>query len=57
MVFLHHLPIDQDVNLFVSAFEFKNPELKTPTYENDNRMMFPWNARKNYLNYFLVKVK
>ena len=27
----YHLPIDQDVNLFISAFEFKNPE-KISTY-------------------------
>ena len=27
----YHLPIDQDVNLFISAFEFKNPE-KVSTY-------------------------
>lgn len=34
------------------GFKFENPRIKPPTYENDNEIMFPKNARKHHLNYF-----
>jgi len=36
----YHLPIDQDVNLFVSAFEFKNPERDSSFREKGNKFGF-----------------
>jgi len=33
----YHLPIDQDVNLFISAFEFENPETVSTYKEKGNK--------------------
>ena len=33
----YHLPIDQDVNLFISAFEFENPEIVSTYKEKGNK--------------------
>ena len=33
----YHLPIDQDVNLFISAFEFENPETVSTYKETGNK--------------------
>jgi adhesin/invasin len=33
----YHLPIDQDVNIFISAFEFKNPESESTFRESGNK--------------------
>ena len=34
----YHLPIDQDVNLFISAFEFENPETISAYKETGNKL-------------------
>ena len=34
----YHLPIDYDVNLFISAFEFKNPEAASTYEEKGNKI-------------------
>ena len=33
----YHLPIEQDVNIFVSAFEFENPESASSYKETGNK--------------------
>ena len=33
----YHLPIDEDVNLFISAFEFENPETVSTYKEKGNK--------------------
>ena len=33
----YHLPIDQDGNIFISAFEFKNPESESTFRESGNK--------------------
>ena len=34
------------------GFNFTNPQIHPPSFENNNKLMFPKNARKHHLNYF-----
>jgi DNA-directed RNA polymerase II subunit RPB2 len=38
--------------IYMHGFRIDNIRLKPVTYENENELLFPSDARKNYLNYF-----
>ena len=38
--------------IYMHGFRIDNIRLKPVTYENENELLFPCDARKNYLNYF-----
>ena len=39
-------------NIFMHGFRIENIRLRPATFENENKLLFPDDARKNYLNYF-----
>ena len=39
-------------NIYIHGFKFSNIRIKPPTFENDNEIKFPSDARKKQLNYF-----
>ena len=41
----YHLPIDHDVNIFVSAFEFENPEQVQATYKETGNNKYGLDAK------------
>ena len=38
------------------GFKCENIRIKPATFENDNEIKYPWNARKNHLNYFATVI-
>ena len=38
--------------IYLHGFKCSNIRIKIPTYDNDNKILFPSDARKNHLNYF-----
>jgi DNA-directed RNA polymerase II subunit RPB2 len=38
--------------LYRHGFKFENPSLKPASLENENEMLYPYEARRNHLNYF-----
>jgi DNA-directed RNA polymerase beta subunit/intein/homing endonuclease len=38
--------------IYTHGFKCDNIRIKPATFENDNEIKYPWNARKNHLNYF-----
>jgi len=42
--------------IYLHGFKFTNVRIKPPTFDNDNEIKFPSDARKNHLNYFATIV-
>ena len=42
--------------IYLHGFKCSNIRIKPPTFDNDNEIKFPSNARKNHLNYFATVV-
>ena len=42
--------------IYLHGFKFSNIRIKPPTFDNDNEIKFPNDARKNHLNYFATVV-
>ena len=40
-----------DSIIYNHGFKCDNIRIKPPTFDNDNEIKYPWNARKNHLNY------
>lgn len=47
--------IDKEM-IYLHGFKCSNIRIKPPTFENDNEIKFPSDARKNHLNYFATVV-
>ena len=43
-------------NIYLHGFKCTNIRIKPPTFDNDNEIKFPSDARKNHLNYFATIV-
>jgi len=43
-------------NIYLHGFKCSNIRIKPPTFDNDNEIKFPSDARKNHLNYFATIV-
>ena len=43
-------------NIYLHGFKCMNIRIKPPTFDNDNEIKFPSDARKNHLNYFATIV-
>jgi len=43
-------------NIYMHGFKCSNIRIKPPTFDNDNEIKFPSDARKNHLNYFATVV-
>ena len=43
-------------NIYLHGFKCMNIRIKPPTFDTDNEIKFPYDARKNHLNYFATIV-
>lgn len=43
--------MDKEI-IYLHGFKFSNVRIKPPTFDNDNEIKFPSQARKNHMNYF-----
>jgi DNA-directed RNA polymerase II subunit RPB2 len=50
-----HENINENI-VYNHGFKCENIRIKPATFENDNEIKYPWNARKNHLNYFATVI-
>ena len=50
-----HENINENI-IYNHGFKCDNIRIKPATFENDNEIKYPWNARKNHLNYFATVI-